>query len=129
MKAKNILNILERVADTADHERYFLAAAVVIKNKIISFGINRMKTDPFQAKYGKNKECIYMHAEIHAIKNALRHVEVDALRKADLYVLRIRNEDRGRAMSKPCEGCQRAIAEFGIRNVIYTTDDGDTATL
>lgn len=129
MKPDHILDILERVADTADHERYFLAAAIVIKNRIISFGTNRMKTDPFQAKYGKNKDCIYMHAEIHAIKNALRHIKVDGLRKADLYVLRVRNGDGARGLSKPCEGCQRAIAEFGIRNVIYTTDDGGTATL
>lgn len=129
MKSEHVLNILERVAETADHDRYFLAAAIVIKNRIISFGTNQMKTDPFQAKYAKNKDCIYLHAEIGAIKNALKRVDVDSLRKADLYVLRVRNENRKRAMSKPCAGCMRAIAEFGIRRVIYTTDDGGSSTL
>ena len=83
-----------------------------------------MKSDPFQARYAKNSECIYLHAEIHAIKNALKHVSVNELSKASLYVLRVRKEDGMWAMSKPCSGCMRAIAEFGIRNVFYTDDNG-----
>jgi deoxycytidylate deaminase len=43
--------------------------------------------------------------------------------------LRVRNEDRQRAMAKPCEGCMRAIAEFGIREVHFTNDSGMLETI
>ena len=129
LKSEYIFGLLEKVAESSEHPRYFLSAAITLRNSIISFGVNRMKTDPMQAKYGANKECIYIHAEIHAIKNALKKVNVKDLRKADLYVLRIRNEDGKRAMSKPCIGCMRAIAEFGIRNVYYTNERGNAEVI
>jgi cytidine deaminase len=81
-----------------------------------------MKTDPFQAKYSAKNECIYLHAEIHAIKNALKNIDVQELRKAKLVVLRKKGVAYG--LAKPCEGCMRAIAEFGIKSVTYTTDYG-----
>ena len=68
-----VMNTLAIMAQANDeYPRARLAAALVKNNKIISFGINRKKTDPLQAKFGKNKDAIYLHAEIHAIKNALR---------------------------------------------------------
>lgn len=124
--------MLAKVAESNDeYPRAKLAAAVVYKNKIVSIGINRNKTDPLQAKFGKNDEAIYLHAEIHAIKNALRELSVDDLAKCDLYVCRVKRPSEKTkkkfvwGMSKPCSGCARAIAEFGIRNVIYTTDCGE----
>ena len=125
MRNDKIFPLLMRVAESSDHNRYQLAAAVVIRGRVISFGYNRMKTDPMQAKYSVNKERIYMHAEIHAIKNALRHVSVDELKRATLLVLRTREDTvSGWGMAKPCEGCMRAIAEFGIKNVKYTNEQG-----
>ena len=118
-----IFSILDKVADTSDHPKYQLAAALVLKNKIISFGFNRMKSHPFQKKYGSNIECIYLHAEIHAIKSALKNFSVDDLRKTSMFVLRKRDK-KERALAKPCAGCTRAIAEFGIRSVTFTTTTG-----
>lgn len=122
-KTNHMFSLLERVADLSDHTRYKMAASIVMKNRVISFGYNRMKTDPLQARFGKNAECIYLHAEIASIKNALRHLDVDDLRKTEMYVLRIRNGTDGPewAMSKPCDGCMGAIEEFGIKRVYYTT--------
>ena len=43
-----------------------LAACVVYKNDIVSFGLNEKKSHPFQAKYGKNSDAVYLHAETSA---------------------------------------------------------------
>lgn len=124
---KSVVNTLALVAEANDdYPRARLAAAIVKNNKIISIGRNRNKTDPLQAKFGKNSDAIFLHAEVHAIKNALRHVSVDDLKHTDLYICRVKKARKQTdpyewAMSKPCEGCSRAIAEFGIRRVIYTT--------
>jgi deoxycytidylate deaminase len=117
-----IFSLLDKVAETSDHSRYQMSAAIVLKNRVIAFGSNRMKTHPFQAKYGSKSDRIYLHAEIHAIKNALKSVNIRDLRKANLYVLR--KKDKGFGMAKPCEGCMRAIVEFGLRSVTYTTENG-----
>lgn len=119
-----IFTTLERIADFSDHPQHNMACAIVIRNKIISFGYNRLKTDPFQARFGKNPDSIYLHAEIHAIKNALRRVSVDDLKRADLFVMRVMTGKTRWGMAKPCPGCMRAVAEFGIRNVWYTNQDG-----
>lgn len=102
-----------------------IAACIVVGNKIISFGENRRKTDPMQKRFGKNTKSIYLHAEIEAIKNAVRRTDPDKLQNATLYVARLKEHNHrffGQGLSKPCSGCKRAINSFGIDRVVYTTD-------
>lgn len=128
---QKILDFLSKAAEAADHAgiRAKLAAAVVIKNEIISIGFNRRKTHPFQAQFQTNEQQIYLHAETDAINRALKYVSKEELRKATLYVARVKYKD-GRnkqaiwAESKPCIGCQKAIKSYGITNVIHTCDGG-----
>jgi len=126
---QNIINTLIKVAEANDeYSCAKLASAIVIRNKIISIGINRKKTDPLQAKYGKNDQAIYLHAELHAIKNALREISVEELKKCILYVVRVKRPDQNSkkyvfGMAKPCCGCHKAIVEFGIKSIVYTTDE------
>ena len=88
-----------------------------------------MRSHPIQKKYGKNDEAIYLHAEINAIVNSLNHVDKDDLRKADLYVYRVKKDISNPkhhkwvdGMSCPCEGCMSAIDAFKIKRVVYSTD-------
>lgn len=86
------------------------------------------------AKYGKNPEAIYLHAEVHAIKNALREIKVDDFGKCELYIVRVKKETSFSSkyvwgLSKPCSGCERAIAEFGLKRVVYSCDDGDIGVM
>lgn len=106
----------ERVANAR------LAACIVYKNEIIATGTNQKKTHPFQKKYAKNKDAIYLHAETDAIKNALKHLTVHEMAKAQLVVCRVK-QDHSFGLAKPCEGCMRAIATFGIKEVYYTTGE------
>jgi tRNA(Arg) A34 adenosine deaminase TadA len=127
---KQILHTLEKVAAANPHPAEKFAAAVVYRNRIISIGMNSMKSHPLQAKYSKNEHAIFLHSEIAAIKNALRELEVDDLTKCDIYITRVKKEKPFSkkfvwGLAKPCPGCQRAIAEFGIKRVIYTCDGGD----
>lgn len=105
-----------------------VAAAVVRRGKVLSIGFNYKKSDPLQKRFGKNEEAIFLHAEIHAIKMALRDISVEELAGCDIYIARVkrprpRSSEWVWGLAKPCEGCARAIAEFDIRNVVYTTDE------
>jgi len=106
-----------------------IAAALVVRNRVLAYGVNRMHTHPFQAKFGKNKESLFWHAETNAIYNAVRRAEPEILAKADLYVCRIKYANTKKDQfvlgnAKPCIGCQKCITDFGIRRVFYTTESG-----
>lgn len=105
-----------------------VAACIVYRRKIISYGICQTKSHPMQSIYCRHPEAIYLHAEICAIKNAISNTrDVDFLKDSTLYIARAKypNKTWCFGLAKPCEGCQRAIAAFGISNVIYTTDDNN----
>ena len=132
MKTVNegILHTLAKVAAANPGLREKFAAAVVYRNRIISIGMNSMKSHPMAAKYGKNEHAIFLHAEVAAIKNALREINVDDFSKCDIYITRVKKEKPFTkkfvwGLAKPCPGCERAIAEFGFRRTIYTCDNGD----
>jgi deoxycytidylate deaminase len=118
-------NLFKLAQDVEGVSSARLACCIVIKNNIIAYGFNQKKSHPFQAQYGKNEDSIYLHAETDAIKNALRRVNQEDLTKATLYIVRAKYDENGHwahGLSKPCSGCARAIAAFGIKNVVYTTE-------
>lgn len=123
MKHDSIVKLLERIADDVSPIKTArIAAAVVLKGEIISIGVNSYKSDPLQAKYSKNEHAIYLHAEIAAIKKALKRINKEDLKKCDMYIVR-RKLDNGvmcNAIAKPCVGCQRAIDTYRINNIYYT---------
>lgn len=131
-KIDKIFDILKTMAEDVSPVRSAkLTAAIVIKNRIISFGQNSYKSHPFQLEYGANSQSICLHAEVDAIKNALKRVDVDDLKRAKLFVARIKYSEADRfgkrhfvtGLAKPCLGCQRAISTFNIKEVYYTSDD------
>ena len=134
MKDEAIIKILDKVAESIDPvSGARLAAAVVYRNDIIAIGTNRKKTHPFQRRFAKHEMAVYLHAEIDAIKNALRHLSLTELSKSKLYISRMRYADSEpkptrdklmRGLAKPCEGCMRAIATFDIKHVCFTSDNG-----
>jgi deoxycytidylate deaminase len=126
-----ILDFLSKTAEAADdtHMRARLAAAVVIRNEIVSVGFNRRKTHPFQAKFRADEHKVYLHAETDAINRALKYCSKEELKKATLYVARVKYIDNKSermtwAQSKPCKGCQSAIIKYGLKSVIHTCDEG-----
>ena len=91
-------------------------------------GQNSYKSHPLQKKFGCNEECIHIHAEIDAIVGAMKWIAwtagmrynmVDDLSMFDMYVARVL-KDGTPALSRPCEGCWRAISAFNIRSVEWT---------
>lgn len=112
-----------------------IAAAVAIKNDVISTGYCQFRTHPFQARFSKNPEAIYLHAETNAISNSLNHISKKDLERATLYIHRVKFPNRDDktfvdGLAKPCTGCLRAILSFGLKKVVFSTDcDGDYEVL
>jgi len=126
MKKKEVMIAM---ALNSDHHRCKHSALITYKNEVISLACNRFKSHPFQKKFGRADEAIFLHAEISAIKQALRRLSLKELSKSSLYVVRVSintNDNKPHFIySKPCDGCMRAIAEFDISKVFYSNDGGD----
>jgi deoxycytidylate deaminase len=134
MKKIDIFNFLFKSAIAIDEvaANARLVSIITYKNTVVSVGFNKMKSHPFQKKFGKNSEAIFLHSEIDAIKNGLRHIDQDDFKKCELYSLRVKRESRNgpfvTGISMPCDGCMRAIVTFGIKKVFYTENEKNCFT-
>lgn len=134
-KHSRYINILAKMAACVEPvAQARIAACIVYRNDIVSFGICKMKSHPFQARFGKNKDSIFLHAENDCIKNALKLLSIDELSRCSLYVCRVKYEDRLMkkllfGLAKPCSGCSRCIANFSISKVYYSLDNEGFSTL
>ena len=100
-----------------------IAACLVYRNRVIAYGVNSYKTHPMAKLYSKNGITICLHAEIACIKSALRNYTLDVISRSVLYIARAKQDKQGKwipGLAKPCIGCARCIAEFGITRVEYT---------
>lgn len=129
LRDHRMMSLLRRQAiDVKAVKSSRIAAAVVLKNDIISLGHCQKRTHPFQARYSKNPEAIYLHAETNAISNALNHLPKRELEKATLYIRRVKLPSKDSiefvdGLAKPCPGCMRAILAFNLKKVVYSTEE------
>ena len=114
------------MAKLSNFPRQHVGCVVVYKNHIIAAGFNSTKTHPKQKKYNRVRfeECASpdsLHAEIHALAMAGRG-GVD-LSKCVVYTSR-KLKSGEPALARPCPSCMAYIKELGIRQVVYTTENG-----
>lgn len=123
-----IVEMLARLAieNPGTRTRYKMAAGIVYRRHLVATGVNSYKTHPLMASPGYHREQIYMHAEVDAIRNALRLVSQDQLAKAAIYIVRVKqNREEGGytfGLARPCRGCTRMIASFGIDSAWWSED-------
>lgn len=95
------------------------------KNRLVVSASNMEgKTHPFQSRLADMAGEPYrrsLHAEIRALLRAKEVCDT-------LVVVRLDKSGKFR-LSKPCSVCQLAIAEYGLKNVYYSTDDGSWGVL
>ena len=113
-------------ASISDYHKIHIGCVAVYQGQVIGIGCNCNKTHPMQKAYNKFREdsdslLPKLHAEINCI-NQLKHLSIN-FSKVKLYIYRIRN-DRPYGISRPCPSCMKAIQDFGIRDIYYTTDSG-----
>ncbi len=92
------------------------------KGKVLGTGVNSyIKTHPlmkyFAEKAGESAEKIFTHAELQAV--------LASQRKGIDSILVQRFKLNGEpALAKPCKTCQEMLKAFGVRRVMYTTEEG-----
>jgi tRNA(Arg) A34 adenosine deaminase TadA len=111
------------IAAYVSSHKYQVGAAVYDKHgKLIASGWNKTKSHPYQsilAKRVNQPSKIYLHAEVAAILAAIKTRRIPHT----IIVTRVTRQNT-LSMAKPCEICQLAIKEAGIKQVIYTDSKG-----
>lgn len=92
-----------------------MAAVIYDRRHLVSYGLNSFKTHPLMARFNKHPQAVCLHAEIAALANARQSVE-----GLTMYVARA-FADGSPGLAKPCKGCERALIEFGLGDVQWTT--------
>lgn len=95
-------------------------AFIVYKNKIVSIGYNKSKSNPATKRYNYKKLTEHTCAELSACINAYGV----NFNKCTMIVMRLRFNGE-LAFSKPCDGCQHLIQQLGFKKVIYSTNEGE----
>jgi deoxycytidylate deaminase len=121
------IDLLQTIAkDVTPVRSSRIAAMVIYKDRVVSVGINQMKSHPFAARFSKNPHAIYLHAETDAILKASRRLDRDQFVRSTLLICRVKydlNSSIARfGLCKPCAGCERCIENYKIRCVQYTVE-------
>jgi len=97
-------------------------AVVVLRGKTLAVATNKNGTRSMGSGYSTHS----IHAEKHVVKQL---GDINKLRGADMYVMRISRDTRKVhtekfLCSKPCEECQifleKCMKEYGLKNVYFT---------
>lgn len=121
--------VAKSLAATSTHHKASIGAVIVAGRNVIAVGVNGKKSHPLQRKYNSYKFKFdrtdqsrhLLHAEIEALVRAKS--QMTSLSGASIYVYRLmKNGTTG--MARPCIGCLRALRDFKIRDVYYTTNEG-----
>jgi tRNA(Arg) A34 adenosine deaminase TadA len=108
--------------------KFKMSAGVLYKKHLIATGVNSYKTHPLMLKPGYRDGQIHLHAEIDAIKNALKLIDQSQLSRSELYIVRVKKSIFNPkkwvyGLAKPCNGCSMTIASFGVGKVSWTENE------
>jgi len=104
--------ILRKLTTYAQHHTHKISCVIANGNKVISVGVNKIKTHP------RSPHPYHMiHAELDAILGCSR----EELSGATAYIFR-QQKNGTPCMSKPCTYCWHFLKECGIKEVVYSCD-------
>jgi tRNA(Arg) A34 adenosine deaminase TadA len=102
---------------------YMMHGAVIVLNgKVVARGYNYYHSvSELELIDTKFRYKMSVHAERMAINDFLKRYRKTELMNADIYVVRISNDDMLKN-SHPCPTCERVIKKYRIRTAYYSTE-------
>ena len=105
--------------------KFRVGACLVNGRYVIKLGVNNDRTHPRMQRFNPDKSYAPgLHAEVDACMG----IPDDVLEGSEIYVVRLTKTDKW-AMAKPCEICQKFLADAGIRRVYYSNENGEMESL
>ena len=116
-----------QLAEFSTYRKSPTGCIIVYKNKVISTGFNKDKTDPLQKIYNIHRNISLdsppkCHAETDAIKHLIGAENIN-WNMISLYIVRLRRSIQY-GLARPCASCMQLIKDCGIHHIYYTTNSG-----
>lgn len=109
-----------------DNMPAWLTAMIVSGGRVLSVGYNSRANSGLQERYKTNPFCNSVHAEVDAILNIRRKVDLTGSKIVVVRRLRADHENNiALAMAKPCTMCQAVLFAYGIKKAIYTINNNE----
>lgn len=108
------LKFAQKLALRSDHKQHRLACLIVKKDRLISFGYNQLKTHTHSPHSYKST-----HAEFHAVWGE----NPKDLKGSTAYIYR-EHLNGEFALARSCPSCYNMLKSVGIKNIIYTVENG-----
>ena len=115
-----MIRLASKQASESTFTRARVGAVVVRGSRVLSVGHNRIG---YSRMLPNRRFRESIHAEQDAILKLLKARRGDELIGATIYVSRINNSQKPR-LSRPCAMCNSLIQAVGIRQVVFTTNEG-----
>lgn len=87
-------------------------SVLIYRGKIVGKGYNSYSNSIYNDKSS-------VHAEVSAIKDGLKKISTEELKKCELVIIRV-NRSGECLNSKPCRNCENFIKKFNIKKVFYS---------
>lgn len=105
-----------KLANKSSHH-YKHSAILIKRNRVLDVGINQEKTHPRAKSY-------YNNFRLHAEQHCLMGNKLEEVKNSDMLTVRIDWNGQLKC-GRPCHVCFPLIAEYGIRRIIYSTNEGN----
>ncbi len=104
----------------------WVTAMIVSGGRVLSVGYNSRASSGLQERYKTNPHCNSIHAEVDAVLNVRRKVDLRGSKIIVVRRLRADNEyNMALAMAKPCPMCQAVLYAYGIKKALYTINTNE----
>lgn len=110
---KCIFDLAKKIAPLSNHKHHKMAAILLKRGTIQSFGVNQLKTHT-----RANNPFRMLHCEIDAIIKS----KLDDFKDCELYIYRQTKGKGILANAKPCKYCHSMLKSLGISKIHYTID-------
>ncbi len=115
MDLAKLEKLAKNLAQKSNHHKYKYGCILFHRHKIISTGWNIKRTHPKSPHPWK-----HTHAEFYTILG----VPANELEGASIFVYMERKNNGSKGIGKPCKFCNRMLEDCGIKEVIYSTNEG-----
>ena len=101
-----------------------VTAMIISGGRVLSVGYNSRANSGLQERYKTNPHCNSVHAEVDAILNVRRKIDLTG---SKIYVARRLRADTADkpvcGLAKPCAMCAAILYSYGIKRAYYTIDN------
>lgn len=123
LRDKRFFEVARAVSLLSSFDKARVGCVFVKHSKIISSGVNSVKTHPLQKKYNihrftEDTTKHSLHAEVSAYINALK--VTNDFSDVTVYIYR-ETRDGKIAMARPCNSCSHLLKDIGVKTVKYST--------